>query len=494
MGVLFRMFKIRKIPLNLNIVCIVICLVSAALNATYFSVINIHGYLHFDGYSGFDLAIADQGIWLLSKIQKAFVTTRGLHIFGDHTPYIYLFLAPLYWIWEDIRFLLIFHSLFLSAGAIFIYLISRNFLLDYFFALAFSLLYLIYIPLNFLNLELMFSDAFASTLLLAAFYFLQKNKLGLAFFAMALTLFCKEDFAIIVSALSVYAFFFKNKKFGIIMLFISIAWFVFNLLILLPYFNGYGYFRHLYGYAVFGRLGNSANEVITNLFSDPQLFLSVALTKENYTYLFKLLSPLLFLPFFGIEVFLVATATIFVNLIGAYYYTHFIEYHYTATIIPFIFIAAIVGFKRIVGGNNYLKIILLLTLFISTIYSYRQFGPERNISGIKALIGNLDQMFSYSEKEKEVYKMISSIPKDSSISVSYDFLPHFSHRKTCYIFPVPFKAHYWGINGENLPAELPNYLFLDKQLTNEEGLSLIPEDRYTRIFEGLRVIIYKIRD
>src|SRR4029450_4605686 len=48
-----------------------------------------------------------QGVWLLSRFRDPFVTIRGLSLFGDHTSYILVLVAPLYWVWADPRRLLL---------------------------------------------------------------------------------------------------------------------------------------------------------------------------------------------------------------------------------------------------------------------------------------------------------------------------------------------------------------------------------------------------
>ncbi|GAB4535307.1 MAG: hypothetical protein Tsb0014_22200 [Pleurocapsa sp.] len=46
--------------------------------------------------SNFDLAIFDNGLYLLAQGQEPFVTFRGLHILGDHAAWILYPLALLY--------------------------------------------------------------------------------------------------------------------------------------------------------------------------------------------------------------------------------------------------------------------------------------------------------------------------------------------------------------------------------------------------------------
>jgi len=65
------------------------------------------------------------------------------------------------------------------------------------------------------------------------------------------------------------------------------------------------------------------------------------------------------------------------------------------------------------------------------------------------------------------------VPADASVSASYNMLTHLSHRTKVYMFTSPFKPAYWGINGENLPQERPEYLVLDMPLLSEDARNVL---------------------
>ena len=60
------------------------------------------------------------------------------------------------------------------------------------------------------------------------------------------------------------------------------------------------------------------------------------------------------------------------------------------------------------------------------------------------------------------------MPPNVVISAYHSFTPHISHRKRIYMWPVPWKAEYWGqLNQEGKPLPFTNeiqYLFLPTQL------------------------------
>lgn len=74
----------------------------------------------------FDVRIFDQGLWLLSTGREPFVSLRGLHLFADHSSYVMVLLAPLYWPWSDYRMLMIVSLACLASGAPLLHAIARR--------------------------------------------------------------------------------------------------------------------------------------------------------------------------------------------------------------------------------------------------------------------------------------------------------------------------------------------------------------------------------
>ena len=89
--------------------------VAALVFTAVFSYRMVTEYRRF-GLNAFDLGIFDQGLWLLSRFESPFITVRGLHLLADHSSYIMLPLAPLYWIAPHAEVLLIFTVVLLAIG------------------------------------------------------------------------------------------------------------------------------------------------------------------------------------------------------------------------------------------------------------------------------------------------------------------------------------------------------------------------------------------
>jgi uncharacterized membrane protein len=89
----------------------------------FFSMLSINKHNRF-GTSGFDLGIHDQANWLLSQGETAFITVRGLHIFADHASYIHILSSRIFWLWDDVRALLILQTFAFAISAVPLYFLA----------------------------------------------------------------------------------------------------------------------------------------------------------------------------------------------------------------------------------------------------------------------------------------------------------------------------------------------------------------------------------
>jgi len=446
-------------------------LIIASIYFIMFGLMNISRVDHFNGEYGFDLSNQDQSIWLISRLETPFSTIRGLHVFGDHTPYIYLLIAPFYILYNSINVFLLFHSLTIASGSIGIYLIARKKLSGDYIAVIPALIYLFYPSTTFINIEMVFAETFAIPLLIFSFYFFidDKPKIGTIFSSLALL--CKEDAAVTVVMLAAYIFIFKNKKYGMILASIAIIWFSVNMFVLLPHFNGYGYFRNLYGYNAGGRLGSTPSQILNTVLTDQKMVYEIIFTTENKNYIIDTFKPLLFAPFLAPEILMIAAPTLVINIISGYYYTHFIKYHYTAYIIPFVIIATIYSISRL-SKSKHLQICLLSAILASA--AYQNYYMTQEISPTKPQnLYRLITISGYNDREIEMNNILDMIPPTSSVSAPYRMLMKLSHRKTIYMFPNPFSVSYWGINGENLPKDHPTYVIIDKELLDQQNTETV---------------------
>src|SRR5690348_15408760 len=85
-----------------------------------YSVISIIRHIQYQS-GAYDLGIFDQALWQYAHFLYPFNTIKMRMILGDHFTLFLPLLAPLYWIWDDVRLLLIFQAVWVSLSAIPIY-------------------------------------------------------------------------------------------------------------------------------------------------------------------------------------------------------------------------------------------------------------------------------------------------------------------------------------------------------------------------------------
>jgi len=467
-GVLGFFSRIGISELALSYFLLFIMILIYAIVFTYLSIRDQNGF----GTFAADLGIFDQGVWLLSQGKNAFVTVRGLHLFGDHADLILLMLVPFYWIWSDVRVLLISQTFALALGALPIYWLAKDKLKNRWLSLVFPLSYLLYPALQWSNWDDFHPDTFATPLILFSFYFLTKKKYTPFAIFTFLTLLVKEEMALTVFALGIYIFFRYSRKLGIVTSLFSLSWFIFLIYIFIPYFNpkGFIYFTRVYGTGGSGIIG---------LLFNPGLLFSL-LTRERLLYLFQLLVPVAFLPLLSLSTFAISIPALATNLLSALGYQYMIRYHYTVLITPIVFISTIYAFAKIKRPDHLrsLALVLLLASFVSNVYLSPSPISKSFNQGIWA---------KPTDRHKIIRQAMSLIPKDGAVSAHYLFVPHLSQREKIYVYPNPFRTEYWGVNDQNPHnPKVIEYILVDTKLLTGESLkftkSLIRGKKFKRIF------------
>ncbi|MDO8582950.1 MAG: DUF2079 domain-containing protein [bacterium] len=90
-----------------------------------YSALSILRHDHFQS-GGFDLGIYDQSVWQYSKLLAPFNTIKYRFILGDHLSLTLPLLSPLFYLWDNVRMLLIFQAFWISFSTFAVFKIIRN--------------------------------------------------------------------------------------------------------------------------------------------------------------------------------------------------------------------------------------------------------------------------------------------------------------------------------------------------------------------------------
>src|SRR2546426_2393331 len=104
----------------------VVPLALALVAATAYAAISIDRHDHFAS-NAFDLGVQDQTVWGYSRLQIIPNTVEMIpNLLGDHFHPILMAVAPLFWIWDDARILLLVQAALLAIAAVPIFWWARQ--------------------------------------------------------------------------------------------------------------------------------------------------------------------------------------------------------------------------------------------------------------------------------------------------------------------------------------------------------------------------------
>jgi uncharacterized membrane protein len=212
----------------------------------------------------------------------------------------------------------------------------------------------------------------------------------------------------------------RKNKFPYIWICLSLSWVLFYLFFIDKHV-GLMHFRYL---------GEDKQQVITNFFTAPAIWLSSIINLKSFAYFLILLIPMAFISLAGFEILLPILPVVFINLLGKVEMNNFS--HYTIIIVPFVIYSALVGFSRI---RNYLKIrstklnwVVSLSL-ISFIIFYNLFNVRHFAYKFKE---SLILKHALQGHASDIRNMFDLIPQRSSIAVADNLTPYFAEREKIY--------------------------------------------------------------
>ena len=260
----------------------------AAIAYLVFSLVRYDQFSH----SGFDLGIFDEVVWHYSRFEAPASSVKNLdYIWGDHFSPILALLAPLYWIWEDARVLLIAQALLLAAAAVPIFLYVRaklSRLAAYLFALSYLAFWGVQSALSFDFHELAFAPLLIALILLA----IERRRWG-AYFPLLIALLCvKEDLSILVVFVGIYVMTFGALRQGLITIALGVAWYVLVVKLLIPHYNP----ASDYAYWTYKQFGEGPLPALAHAVTHPDLVVRTLFDSAAKTHTLTYM----FVPFLGL--------------------------------------------------------------------------------------------------------------------------------------------------------------------------------------------------
>lgn len=396
----------------------------------YFGLISVMKFNSFS-FNDFDLAIHDQVEWNLLH-GSIYNSILGLPFLGNHMHLIMFLVVPIYAIFGHPLTLLLLQTIALGAAAIPIYLLSRR-LIDHEWALVISVIYFFYPALGYVNLYEFHPTVFATLFLSITVYYYFLNSFTKFIIFLILSILCQENIPFAAIMFGILAIFNRRGLKWIIMPILGGFLYLFIALTLMSRFNN----NTIQFIAIYGHLGNSFSSILFNILTKPHLLFQALFRPQSLIYLSHIFLPLSFLPLLSPIILMLSLPFFLQHLLSARISELTIFYHYTAEIIPFIFVAFIFSIQLLLRNKwlkKYqilLKVFLLIVLIVSNIFLGPHFVMLRRLVSLKK---------DYSDLYKD--SLLAKIPIVASVVTTFEFLPHLSHRKNLYSFHHVYMGHY----------------------------------------------------
>lgn len=417
-----------------------------------FSYLSIRRYRTLNSYY-YDLGIMNQVVYNTSQgrflemtNQELIKNTSRLAIHFD--PIMALF-APFYKIYQGPEVLLIGQAIILGLGALAVFLISKKILNQDLISLIFSLLYLLYFPIQRVSLFDFHAVTLSTTFFLFALYFNLVNKNNFYFLFIFLALLTKENIGLVVIFLGLYLTFVKKqKRLGVVTSLTGLIFFVSTVYFIIPYFRGTEHFATKYFFDIKSRL----NTIFVDGFSYVKI-----LILPNFYSLFSPLTLLMSLPEWAI------------NILSSNNNMRSIFFHYNSVIVAFIFYSLILGYKNFLNivKNKKLRIIFFAIFIFLNLRSVYKYNPVPYFVSDPIFYKEIDAIKTNS------IKIWKNNLKDENIKVSTTpkLAPFFTNRKYYYNFLYDSAFNEMGLTEKDiLKKEMNKYVLADYVIINKSEI------------------------
>lgn len=451
--------------------------------AMYFGALSVARHEAFQT-AGYDLGNADQALWNTVHGRPLQFTNwvgkdnwfREPTRLGMHVEPIYFLLVPLYWLWEDVRALLILQAMAAALGAIPAYRLAHRRLHSEAAGTSLALAYLAHPGLHSLVTSDFHAVALATPLLLAAFDFVEEKRDGPFILAAVLAMATKENIPLVVAGLGAWAWLTqKRRRFGTVVILLALAWFMIAAFLVIPAYNVVGRSPYLSRYQT-----AMQRAVVWHMMSS----LTDRVARRYYL---DYLLPLAGLPLLSPPAFIPAVPELAINLLSEDRQMRTFGRQYVAALIPIATGAAALGLANLwVWARSrhpvWLKpaqVATLSLLLLASAWSWSHSPWMPFAAGF--------QWPRPTSHQRKLMELATLIPPDASLCTQDNLNPHFTHRPIIHLLPYSLDCEYALLDVKSYPGN--NYgdiqTYLRQRLLESGDFGLIAaEDGYALFQRG----------
>lgn len=400
------------------------------------------------------MGIFNQAFWntlhgrFLYYTVEPMYTSTGCFL-GTHFSPILLLILPFYAVFPTGETLLTTSTFLIALGALPAYGIANYFLKNEKAAVVLGITYLLYPALQGNTLSGFSPESLAVTILLFIVYFLVKADFKKLAVAVPLGLMTHEAVAPVICFVALYGMIryrsVKSKGFqaSLIILAASILYF-FMVQDLRVYFGWTGQPSFWHEWAFVGATGPA--DLPLKVVQNP-VGAWTALTFDGVSklqYLAWLFVPAMFLPLLGLSGLIPAFPFLFISLLSSYplYYT--LQGHYTAFVVPFIFLGFVQGLARLQGKPR-------LRALVSKLPGLAFVATAILLASLLPFTYGQYQVFSVNGgKYNLIMSFVAQVPQNASILTQSNIFPYVSGRPDAYTIAPPT----WSIEYERSDIQI----------------------------------------
>ncbi len=176
-----------------------------------YSTLSIVRHWRFES-GGFDLGLYDQAVWLFSKGLPPYNTVKERVIFGDHLVLTLPFFGILFYLWDNVRILLIAQAWIITFSALPIFFIAKKRLNSSFAAVIVAIMYSLFYGIQY-GVYFDFHPIIIGVALLSWLaYFWEAGKKKLFWITLVVSLLTQENMGLAVACLAAILFFRKEFR------------------------------------------------------------------------------------------------------------------------------------------------------------------------------------------------------------------------------------------------------------------------------------------
>ncbi len=253
-----------------------------------------------------DLSVEHQALWTLSFHGYPFLSIgakNGIYdriYWPDHVPLFYYALAPLYRLIPRVETLVLLQTVFIGAGAVPVFLLTRKITQGTVLAAVAGAAYLLHPGIQLLTQWDVHAVAFAPVLFLFALYFYECGRRNTFLALLLLGGLVREEMGLFVVGVGLMLLLSKRDvRYGLAALVFGTAEFVILSRVIQAYFGGLGHYER-YHPLFFLEGEYDVPNILNLLLWNPAYFFRNWWAPEKLTFALQILAPLAFLPLVGL--------------------------------------------------------------------------------------------------------------------------------------------------------------------------------------------------